>query len=66
MGIYVDLHTLERSIYVAVCGCTVGMSARTSAAPVALPRAVKKKMFRGCASACAVARHVAPWSADII
>ena len=64
MGIYVDLHTLERSIYVAVRGCTAGMSARTSAAPVARPRAVKKKMLHGAASACAVARDVAPWSTD--
>ena len=66
MGGYVNLHSLERCMSVAVRGCTVGMSARTSAAPVARPRAVKKKMFRGGASACAVARHVVPWSADII
>jgi len=66
MGVYIDLYTLERLIHVAVRGCTVGVSARKSASPVARPRAVKKKMLHGAASACAVARYVAPWSTDTI
>ena len=66
MKVYVHLHTLDRSIYAAERGCTVSMSARKSAAPVARPRAATKKNVECAASACAVARYVAPWSTDTI
>ena len=58
MGVYIDLYTLERLIHVAVRGCTVGVSARKSASPVARPRAVKKKC-------CTVLPRRARWRATL-